>query len=55
MTKMHTIIPSVRSEPAAYIGLLVSVLSLFQGGASWTDAVPAAVGLVIRFFVTPAV
>lgn len=43
-----------RREPAALIGLAVSILSLFQGGTHWTDAVPATVGLAIRFFVTPA-
>lgn len=49
------IVAKLRTEPAALIGLAVSVLSCFQAGVSLADAVPLAVGIVIRFFVTPAV
>lgn len=48
------ILDKVRDEPAATIGVAVAVLEVFRDGADPADAIPAAVGFLIRFFVTPA-
>jgi hypothetical protein len=51
---MNAVLARIRREPAAFIGLVASVLMLFSGDVSIVDAVPAAAGLVTRFFVSPA-
>jgi hypothetical protein len=48
----------IKREPAVLIGLLASVLVVVQqvvaGSLTWSAAVPVVVGIVTRFFVSPA-
>lgn len=48
----------VKNFPAPFIGVVASVLLYVQqavaGTASWEEAIPAAAGVVIAFFVTPS-
>jgi hypothetical protein len=57
---VRTILKKIKHEPAVLIGLVVAVLVAIQAalavGTPLTPAalVPVVVGVVIRFFVTPA-
>lgn len=48
----------LKQEPAVLIGLLVSILTIVGQVATaeltWAAAVPLIVGILTRFFVTPA-
>lgn len=50
--------PKLKNEPALIIGALVSILTavgqVVSGDLTWAAAVPVIVGVVTRFFVSPA-
>lgn len=44
----------IRREPAVVSGLLISIGDALAAGPDWRSVLPAAAGVIIRFFVTPA-
>lgn len=48
----------IKQEPAVLIGLLITVLTVvaqvLSGDLTWAAAVPLIVGIITRFFVSPA-